>query len=127
MKYEFSSPVSNAVVTRNISYGGRWLDLYDGLDFSIVKMEDNLISDPVLCKWDKRKWDEKGDRRIFTYKYGDREIMAEFYKYGNIIMDADPGFVDVENENFRLKEDSPAWKLGFKRIPIEKIGMPPYN
>jgi hypothetical protein len=25
--------------------------------------------------------------------------------------------------DFRLKPDSPAWKLGFKRIPIEKIGL----
>ena len=35
----------------------------------------------------------------------------------------DPRFVDAGMENFQLRADSPAWKLGFKRIPIEKIGL----
>ncbi len=35
---------------------------------------------------------------------------------------ADPLFVDRANRDFRLKPESPAWKLGFKPIPIEKIG-----
>ena len=42
---------------------------------------------------------------------------------GNMVIDTDPGFVDLENENFQLREDSPAYKLGFKRIPMEKIGL----
>jgi len=41
------------------------------------------------------------------------------------LVDVDPLFVDRANENFQLKNDSPAYKLGFKRIPIEKIGL--YN
>jgi hypothetical protein len=44
-------------------------------------------------------------------------------KYDNKVIDGNPGFVDMENENFQLKDDSSAWKLGFKRIPIEKIGL----
>ncbi|MFQ3548582.1 MAG: right-handed parallel beta-helix repeat-containing protein [Armatimonadota bacterium] len=36
---------------------------------------------------------------------------------------ADPLFVDIENNNFNLKPVSPAWKLGFKPIPFEKIGV----
>lgn len=39
--------------------------------------------------------------------------------------EGDPGFVDPANENFQLKEDSPAYRLGFQRIPLEKIGL--YN
>lgn len=35
----------------------------------------------------------------------------------------DPLFVDAEKQNFQLKEDSPVWKLGFKKIPMEKIGL----
>jgi len=38
------------------------------------------------------------------------------------LTEGDPGFVDPANGNFQLKDDSPAWKLGFKRIPIENIG-----
>ena len=103
-------------IMHNVSYGGRWLDLYDGMDFSIVTVKDNLIADPVLCKW--RRKDEKDFR---TYGLGDHEIMNEMKD--NTIIDKDPGFVDLENKNFQLKEDSPAYKLGFKRIPVEKIGL----
>ena len=35
----------------------------------------------------------------------------------------DPGFVAPDKQNFQLKPDSPAFKLGFQRIPTEKIGL----
>ena len=35
----------------------------------------------------------------------------------------DPQFVDAAHENFQLKDSSPAFKLGFERIPVEKIGL----
>lgn len=35
----------------------------------------------------------------------------------------EPGFVDRQNLDFRLKSDSAAYKLGFKPIPMEKIGL----
>jgi hypothetical protein len=36
---------------------------------------------------------------------------------------ADPGFVAPDKLDFRLKPDSPAWKIGFKPIPLEQIGL----
>jgi parallel beta-helix repeat protein len=36
--------------------------------------------------------------------------------------EGDPGFVDAAKLNFNLKPDSPAFALGFKAIPMEKIG-----
>ena len=39
------------------------------------------------------------------------------------LVDKDPLFVDRAQENFQLRGDSPAYRLGFKRIPIEKIGL----
>ena len=68
------------VIARNISVGGRWLDLADGLTDEVVKLQDNLV-------------------------------------------DADPHFVDREKGDFRLKEDSPAFALGFDPIPINKMGL----
>ena len=41
------------------------------------------------------------------------------------LLDEDPHFVDAANKDFRLQDDSPAWKLGFKPIPVNDIG--PYQ
>ena len=38
---------------------------------------------------------------------------------------ADPKFLAPEKDDYRLAPDSPAWALGFKPIPVEKIG--PYQ
>ena len=35
---------------------------------------------------------------------------------------ADPLFVDPDKDDYRLKPDSPALKLGFQPIPVDKIG-----
>ena len=67
-------------IVRNISVGGRWLDLRDGLTTKIVEVKDNLVGE-------------------------------------------DPHFVDAAKQDFRLQGDSPAFKLGFKPIPFEKIGL----
>ena len=38
---------------------------------------------------------------------------------------ADPLFADPDRDDYRLRPESPAWKLGFQAIPVEKIG--PYT
>jgi hypothetical protein len=38
---------------------------------------------------------------------------------------ADPLFVDPDKDDYRLQPDSPAFKLGFQPIPVEKIGPYP--
>ena len=39
------------------------------------------------------------------------------------LLDLDPKFVDEKAGDFRLKDDSPAFKVGFQKIPVEKIGL----
>lgn len=39
------------------------------------------------------------------------------------LINENPKFVDEKAGNFQLRDDSPAWKLGFQRIPVEKIGV----
>lgn len=46
-----------------------------------------------------------------------------FVKFENNLVDADPRFADAKNLDFRLQPDSPAWKLPFRPIPLEQIGL----
>jgi len=47
----------------------------------------------------------------------------KYVTFQDNLIDGDPHFVDRPKGNFRLRDDSPAYKLGFKRIPMEKIGL----
>lgn len=67
---------------RNISVGGRLVELKEGVTREMVRLADNLEN-------------------------------------------RDPGFVDRAAGNFQLKKGAPAFKLGFKRIPLERIGPEP--
>jgi hypothetical protein len=37
-------------------------------------------------------------------------------------LNEDPRFVDSENDDFRLREDSPAFELGFEPIDLSEVG-----
>jgi Right handed beta helix region len=57
-------------------------------------------------------------------RWGDFEAKAKpMVTFQDNLVVQDPGLVDPEHLNFQLKADSPAYKLGFERIPIEKIGL----
>ena len=36
---------------------------------------------------------------------------------------ADPKFVDRAGGDYRVREDSPAWDLGFVPLPLDEIGL----
>jgi uncharacterized Ntn-hydrolase superfamily protein len=60
----------------------------------------------------------------FSGKWLDVESKAmPLIKFEDNLVDKDPHFVDVEHQDFRLRPDSPAFDLGFKQIPVEKIGL----
>lgn len=46
-----------------------------------------------------------------------------FLTIGDNLLDQDPLFVDAEHLNFQLKPESPAYQMGFERLPIEKMGL----
>jgi DNA invertase Pin-like site-specific DNA recombinase len=55
-------------------------------------------------------------------KWGSTEAKAvPFFTNTNNFLDTDPRFRDAPS--FQLEDDSPALKLGFQRIPFEKIGL----
>jgi hypothetical protein len=71
----------------------------------------------------------KGNRVLRNIRVGGRWLdLLDGLDVKNIDMqdnltDGDPGLVAPERKDFHLKPDSPALKLGFKPIPIEKIGL----
>jgi len=56
-------------------------------------------------------------------RWGDFEGKAKpLVTFQDNLLDQDPKFVDAEHQNFQLQDDSPALRLGFQRIPLDKIG-----
>ena len=66
-------------------------------------------------------------RRFYHYHKeftaDDKEMIGRLTSTGNIIMDGNPGFADIDKEDFSFRDDSPASKIGFETIPFEKIGL----
>jgi len=66
-------------------------------------------------------------RRNIVWKCGQFDAFEEKARPHVLVEDnlvgQDPKFVDEANLNFQLREDSPAWALGFQRIPVEQIGL----
>ncbi|NJN25855.1 MAG: hypothetical protein HC819_07760 [Cyclobacteriaceae bacterium] len=64
------------------------------------------------------------DKKLEDVDFGDMDWEA-WRKMGKDIHSfyADPLFEDAENGNFDLKQDSPAFRLGFKPIDMSSIGL----
>jgi hypothetical protein len=57
-------------------------------------------------------------------KWGWTEPKAVPYvTFTDNLLDTDPHFVDAAGGNFQLRDDSPALARGFRRIPVERIGV----
>lgn len=70
----------------------------------------------------------KGQVFIDDVRITEAEPLDEWAAWQNAGWDkhslvADPLFIDWKNDDFRLKPESPAFKLGFKKIPVEEIGV----
>jgi parallel beta-helix repeat protein len=111
-------------VVQNISTGGTWLDLSEGMDLTRVTVENNVVCDSILLVFTK-KWTPDYDPYHIgyasTHTLQDSVVVRELIRRGNVF--ADPGLVDPLKGNFRVTSTSPAWNLGFERIPVEKIGL----
>jgi hypothetical protein len=49
--------------------------------------------------------------------------IADCIKVEDNLVNVDPQFVDEAKASFQLKKTSPAWKIGFQRIPFDEIGL----
>ena len=109
----------NNRVFRNISMSQKWLDIEDGVDVDLLKMENNVIADSILCYW--RGPDVKDALTGMVFTRTDTEFVARLT--GNQLIEGDPGFSDAANGDFRLNQNSPALKLGFVPVPMDSIGL----
>ncbi|MCX6901275.1 MAG: right-handed parallel beta-helix repeat-containing protein [Verrucomicrobia bacterium] len=89
-------------------YGTRYPKLNGILDNNPASPTGSLVARNVC--WGG-KWD------------GMEKKAKPFITLQDNLLDADPRFVNAAKLNFQLRGDSPAFKLGFKRFPIEKIGL----
>jgi len=108
-------------ILNNVSFGGRFLDLFSGLDYSLITIKNNLIADPIILRRSERS-DIETDK-FTNYDITDLEIVYKFSTGGNIVIKDDPGFENTGAKDFRLKKNSKAFEMGFKEIPVSNIGV----
>lgn len=99
---------------QEVPYGEEpWKSRYPTLgamlsDADPLAPKGNVIARNI--QW-KGKWDgiEKKAQPYLVFQYN--------------LLDLDPKFVDAKALDFRLQDDSPAYKIGFQKIPVEAIGL----
>ena len=84
---------------------------------------------PILVQiLEDNPWAPKGNviaRNICVGgKWDDIEAKARpLITFADNQLEGDPGFVDAANHNFQLRDGAAAFQKGFKRIPVEQIGL----
>lgn len=51
------------------------------------------------------------------------ELARPLVKFAKNLLDREACFMNAAGMNFQLRDKSPAWRRGFRRIPLEKIGL----
>lgn len=127
---ETAVPKYNRIV-RNISWGGRWLDIYDFLafDFSVVDLSNNLIADPDLVR--RRKAGETGWDPYYLnidmkegyeiLKRADKDSAGVLAR--NTILARAPGSFDPVTRTLTLIDTSAVSSIGFEPLPLKSMGL----
>jgi len=77
--------------------------------------------EPALAKYNKVVRNiSSGCKKWLDLRNG---LTTEIVEVEGNLVDKDPLFVDPQNEDFRLRPNSPAFEKGFQKIPTEKIGL----
>lgn len=111
------------IVRNNVSAGGTFLDLYDGIDLEMVELVSNVILDPMVGRFSNGS-DQVQDFTL--YPNGNQTTETRFK--GNRVLPAPKHTFDNEAPLDLLKDlldlarDS---NLGFGPIPFDLIGKQP--
>ena len=68
------------------------------------------------------KWGAELDSNLFVTNHQDRVQFAINGCDENSLV-ADPDFIDPENGDFRVNDNSPAFQIGFKNFPMDQFGV----
>ncbi len=98
----------NAMPYREPPWSERYPELLTILDDEPAAPKGNVIARNIIVG---ENWDSI---------YGEAR---DYVTMENNLIGVDPLFVDLEAGDLRLREDSPAWALGFEPIPFEEIGL----
>jgi len=115
-------------------------DYFDGRSTTITdRMEAVNYKQPPYSEWypelvtflENNPGRPKGNRIVRNISFDSRwckiywGISMEDHDvdFQDNLVDVDPHFVDMKNENFQLRDNSPAFALGFERIPMDEIGL----
>jgi len=111
-------------------YSTRFPKLATMLDDDPTWPKGNILRGNIFWRGDgvnlrRTGWDAPPDSRGYrnAWWHHIQKSAYDMVTIENNLVDVDPRFVDEPAGNFQLRDDSPAWKMGFKRIPFEKIGL----
>ncbi len=98
----------SGIAYRNPPYSVRYPNLIGILDDDPWAPKGNVIARNICVggRWDEI---ESKARPLITFQ--------------DNLLNADPRFVNAAALDFRLRDDSPAYALGFKPLPLEKVGL----
>ncbi len=68
------------------------------------------------------KWGQQLDSNLFATTQCDRSLFSANGCDANSLV-GDPQFLDALHGDFRVREESPAYKVGFKNFPMDQFGV----
>ncbi len=122
----FRRIVRNNIIVNNSMHPHCWFPSSEDVFTQNIVMRPYQPSHMLTDMWgreeDRNKWGKEIDRNLFTTSEADRIKFAANGCDANSLV-GDPMFVDPDKGDYRVKEGSPALKLGFKNFPVDQFGV----
>ena len=122
----FRRIVRNNIIVNSTLHPHCWFPSSDDVFTQNIVMRSYQASHMLVDMWgreeDKNKWGKEIDHNLFTTSEADRTQFAANGCDANSLV-GDPMFVDPAKGDYRVKDGSPALKLGFKNFPMDQFGV----
>ena len=115
---------------REPPFSTRYPKLATMLEDEPAKPKGNIVRRNIFWQGDgenlrRTGWDKHPQSRSYRNAWW-HHIEAKAFDLVTIennLIDVDPKLADEKGRKFQLRKDSPAWEIGFQRIPFERIGL----